>query len=429
MERFHGILGILVILALAYLFSTARRKISLRVILWGLGLQAAFGLFLIKTRTGQAIFDQARVIMDGIIIFTSKGANFVFGNLAPEIQEVGQAPDPAFGYILAFQALPVIIVFSSFMAILYHMGIMQWIVRSFAFIMRKSMGTSGAESLSAAGNIFVGMTESPLLIRPYVAGMTESELMSVMTCGFATIAGSVFAVYVSFGVNAGHLLTASVMSAPCALLIAKMLIPETGKPETSGGAHVEMKKETQNIIDAAASGAATGLKLALNVAAMLLAFIALLHMVNWGLGGLGQFLEWLTGSDLFEGNRKLSLSMIFGWLFGWLAWCMGVPAADMAAVGNLLGTKISLNEWIAYDQLTAAVQEGALHPKSVIIATYGLCGFANFGSIAITLGGLGGLAPSRRKDLARLGLKAMLGGAMASFLTGALAGILVDPAL
>lgn len=421
MDRFHGILGLVVILVAAWALSADRKKIRLRIVAWGLALQLAFGLFLMKTHVGRALFDKARVFMDGILEITAQGAHFVFGPLAP----LPDAPqEPSLGFILAFQALPVIIVFSSLMAMLYHLGLMQLIVRLFAWLMRKTLGTSGSESLSAAGNIFVGMTESPLLIKPYVETMTISELMALMTGGFATIAGSVFALYVSFGIDAGHLLTASVMSAPAALMIAKIMIPETETSQTAGSVRVKMERETQNLIDAAASGATVGLKLALNVAAMLLAFVALLYLVNMGLGWISGLLETITGSDLFPGEEKLSLAVVFGWVFGWLAWCMGVPAAEMAQVGDLLGTKISINELIAYQSLVEMVKEGALSEKSAIISTYALCGFANFGSIAITIGGIGGIAPGRRKDLARLGLKAMLGGAMASFTTAALAGIL-----
>ena len=418
MDRFHGVLGIAVILAIAWALSSHKKKIDWRIVLWGLSLQILFGLFVLKTSVGRSLFEGARGVMEGIMTFTGEGAVFIFGNLAKADN------DPSVGYILAFRALPVMIVFSALMAMLYHLGIMQLTVRGFAWIMRKTLKTSGAESLSAAGNILVGMTEAPLLIRPYIEKMTASELMAVMTGGFATIAGTVFALYVSFGVDAGHLLTASVMSAPAALLIAKLLLPETEQSITAGAVKVKMDRDTLNLIDAAASGALVGLKLALNVAAMLLAFVALLHLVNWGLGYAGDGLEYMFG-DIFEGDTKLSLSMIFGRVFGWLAWCMGVPAADMAVVGDLLGTKISLNELIAYQQLMDHVKAGVLSEKSIVIATYALCGFANFGSIAITLGGIGAIAPSRRKDLARFGLKAMLGGALASFMTACLAGILV----
>lgn len=422
MERFHGILGLVVILAIAFALSTDRRRVKLRIIAWGLGLQFAFGLFLMKTQAGKAIFDRARIIMNEVMDMTAVGAHFVFGSLAPAPGTPSGDGGP--GFILAFQSLPVIIVFSSLMAILYHLGIMQWVVRFFAVLMQKTMKTSGAETLSAAGNIFVGMTEAPLLVRPFVEEMTLSELMAVMTGGLATIAGSVFALYVSFGINAGHLLTASVMSAPAALMIAKIMVPETETPRTLGALRLAMERDTQNVIDAAASGAAVGLRLALNVAAMLLAFIALLHLVNLGLGGLGDLLENVTGTDLFPGEEKLSLAKVFGWLFGWLAWCMGVPAGEMSQAGNLLGVKVSLNELIAFKEMASSMEAGHLGPKATVILTYALCGFANFGSIAIILGGLGGLAPSRRKDLARLGLRAMVGGALASFTTGALAGIL-----
>jgi len=422
MARFQGLIGIIVILGLAFALSNNRKKIKLRIILWGLGLQLGFGLFLMKTQIGKEIFDKAKTIMDGVLLITNHGAKFIFGPLAVS---PGPEASDSLGYIIAFQALPVIIVFSALMAVLYHLGVMQIIVRCFAYIMRKTMGTSGSESLSAAGNIFVGMTESPLLIKPYVESMTISEMMAIMTGGFATIAGSVFALYVSFGINAGHLLTASVMSAPAALMLAKILIPEVEESETGGSVKVKTVRDTRNVIDAAAAGASTGLKLAFNVAAMLLAFVALIYLINLGFGVLGDFIEYITGSDLFAGDTKLDLSMIFGWIFGWLAWCMGVVSSDMTFVGNLLGTKISINELVAYQDLSTAIEANSLAGKSAIISTYALCGFANFGSIAITIGGISGIAPSRRKDLARLGVKAMMGGAMASFLTACLAGILL----
>ena len=281
-----------------------------------------------------------------------------------------------------------------------------------------------AETLSAAGNIFVGQTESPLLIRPYVKDLTISELAAVMTGGFATIAGSVFVLYVSFGIDAGHLLTASVMSAPAALMIAKIMFPEREESKTLGSIKVKMERDSQNVVDAAASGAAMGLKLALNVAAMLLAFVALLAMINWLLGYVGQAIELIAG-DVFAGETSLSLAMIFGWVFAPLAWCLGVVGGDTLFMGELIGTKLSLNELIAYGELAKATEAGLISAKTTVIGTYALCGFANLSSIAIVIGGIGGIAPERRGDLARLGLKAMLAGAFASMTTAALAGILI----
>ncbi len=422
MERFHGLIGIAVILLIAFGLSSERRKIKVRIILWGLGLQLFFGLFMLKTAIGQNIFDKARAASDMCLEFTWAGAHFVFGILCPEPGV--DASTTIIGPNLAFQCLSTIIFFSSLMAVLYHLGVMQLIVRSLAFVMQKTMGTSGAETLSAAGNIFVGQTESPLLIRPYVKDLTLSELAAVMTGGFATIAGSVFILYVSFGIDAGHLLTASVMSAPAALMIAKIMFPEREESKTLGSIKVKMERDSQNVVDAAASGAAMGLKLALNVAAMLLAFVALLAMINWLLGYVGQGIELIAG-DVFTGETSLSLAMIFGWVFAPLAWCLGVAGGDTLFMGELIGTKLSLNELIAYGELAKATEEGLVSAKTTIIGTYALCGFANLSSIAIVIGGIGGIAPERRGDLARLGLKAMLAGAFASMTTAALAGILI----
>jgi len=421
MERFHGLIGIVAILLIAYLMSDNRKKIRARIVFWGLGLQLVFGLFMLKTEIGRDIFENVRIAAEKCLDFTKEGSNFVFGSLCPL---PGEAPGEAIGFNMAFQCLTTIIFFSALMSVLYHLGLMQLIVRFFATIMRKTMGTSGAESLSAAGNIFVGQTESPLLIRPFIKEMTRSELAAVMTCGFATIAGSVFVLYVSVGISAGHLLTASVMSAPAALMIAKIMFPEWEESKTMGHAKVPMKRETLNVVDAAASGAAVGVKLAINVAAMLLAFVALLALINWSLGELGQGLEWIFG-DIFPGDTSLSLAMIFGWVFWPLAWGLGITPSDAAFMGDLIGTKLSLNELIAFNKLAEAQAAEAISEKTVTVATYALCGFANFSSIAIQIGGIGGLAPERRGDLAKLGIKTMLAGAFASLTTAALAGILI----
>jgi CNT family concentrative nucleoside transporter len=320
------------------------------------------------------------------------------------------------GIVFAIHVLPTIIFFSSLMSVLYHIGLMQKLVAGMAWVMQRTMGTSGSESLSCAANVFVGQTEAPLVVRPFVEHMTRSELMAVMVGGFATVAGGVMAAYVRFGVDAGHLLTASVMSAPAALVMAKIFIPETEDSETEGKLKVAVEKDTVNVIDAAASGASVGLKLAANVGAMLLAFIALIALFDFillkasaPLAGTFPFLE------------DLSLARLFGWIFSPLAWLMGVPGKDATQVGELLGTKIAVNEFLAYIKLGGM----ELSEKSRIIAVYALCGFANLGSIAIQIGGIGGLAPSRRHDLARIGLRAMFAGALASSLTACMAGILV----
>jgi len=339
--------------------------------------------------------------------------------------------NPSLGSIFAFKVLPTIIFFASLMSVLYHLGLMQRLVQAMALVMRKTLRVSGAESLAMAANVFVGQTEAPLVVRPFVARMTRSELMALMTGGFATIAGGVFAAYVTMlgGDDpatrvefAKHLLCASIMSAPAAFVIAKIMIPETEEPLTVGGARITVEKETMNVIDAAARGAADGLRLALNVGAMLLAFVALLAMCDYPLTKLG---EWGPVAEFLaeHGVKELSIAAILGWVFSPLAWLMGVPWTDATLFGSLLGQKIVLTEFIAFDSL--AEVKGTMDPRSVIIATYALCGFANFGSIAIQLGGIGGIAPERRGDLARLGLRAMSGGAMASWMTASIVGVLV----
>jgi CNT family concentrative nucleoside transporter len=416
LQNLISALGVVVILTVAWLLSNDRRRVPWRVIFWGLGLQLAFAMLLLRTPGGRAVFNGARLVIDRILGFTDAGASFLFGDLyrsGPDlVQHIGPgAMGPGYflvtdsvtgklvplGTMFAIHVLPTIIFFSSLMAILYHMGIMQRIIAGMAWLMRRSMGTSGSESLSCAANIFVGQTEAPLVIRPYIGTTTMSELMAIMVGGFATVAGGVMAAYVRFGVDAGHLLAASVMSAPA------------GSP-TAGEVRLEVPREYANLLDAAAGGASVGLRLAANVAAMLLAFIAIVAMINYGLGWLGT-----------------SLQQILGWIFAPLAWTMGVPWSEAVAFGGLLGTKIAVNEFVAYIDLMNIVRSGVLSPRSVVIATYALCGFANFGSIAIQIGGIGSIAPERRSDVARLGLRAMFGGALASWLTATIAGILTVP--
>ncbi|MDZ7373024.1 MAG: NupC/NupG family nucleoside CNT transporter [candidate division KSB1 bacterium] len=419
--RVRSFVGLVALLLIAWSLSENRKRINLRTLAWGLCLQVVFAVFILKTGVGKQIFFAARAVIHRLLSFTDAGASFLFGNLyrgdPAIVNELGgpgpfQLWDPklgefvSIGTVFAFHILPTIIFFASLMAVLYHLGIMQRIVQAFAWVMARLMGTSGAESLSAASNIFVGQTEAPLVVRPYVSSMTMSELMAVMTGGFATIAGGVMAAYVRFGVDAGHLMAASVMSAPAALVMAKLMYPETETPETLGEVRLAIRKETVNVIDAAASGAADGLKLALNVGAMLMAFLSLIAMINYGLG--------IVGTSLRE---------ILGYLFSPIAFFLGVPTKDVLAMGGLLGTKISINEFVAYLDLTQMRQQ--IDPRTFVIATYALCGFANFGSIAIQLGGIGGIAPARRGDLARLGLRAMLAGALASWMTACIAGILI----
>jgi len=351
-----------------------------------------------------------------------KGVEGKSGAPKSMFSEISLAQFKDLGIIFAIHILPTIIFFASFMSVLYHLGIMQKIVQFMAWIMAKSMGTSGAESLSAASNIFVGQTEAPLVVRPYISEMTTSELMAIMTGGFATIAGGVMAAYVRFGVDAGHLMAASVMSAPAALVMAKIIIPETGEPKTRGTVKLADERRTANIVDAAASGAADGLKLAVNVGAMLMAFISLIALINYGLGHIDEVLNFISFGAL-KLDWNLGLKTIFSYLFAPLSFFMGVEWKDILAFGHLLGTKISINEMVAYLEMTR--MKAALSPRTYTIATYALCGFANFSSIAIQVGGIGSLAPNRRSDLAKLGLKAMIAGALASWLTATIAGMLL----
>jgi CNT family concentrative nucleoside transporter len=416
LNRFQGILGIIVLLGLAYALSNNRKKIPWRMLGWGLGLQLAFGLLILKTSAGQGAFDLIRQGANRLLSFSNAGAGFLFGNLYKGIPggpgwslsliDPATANPVGVGVVVAFHVLPVIIFFSSLLAILYHVGLMQKVVAGFAYVMRRTMKISGAESLAAAANIFVGNVEAPLAVRPYIQKMTMSELALLMTSGFATVAGSVMATYILFGVDAGHLLTASIMSAPASVMIAKLLYPETETPQTAGGAAIAIKTESVNIIDAAATGAFQGLKIAATVGAMLIAFISLVAMANYFFGLVGT-----------------SLGQIFGYIFSPIAFCIGVDANDMFKVGELLGTKVAVNEFVGYLDLVAMKDQ--ISHRSFVIATYALCGFANFGSIAIAIGGIGQIAPDRRADLARLGLKTMFGGALASWLTASVAGILI----
>ena len=424
MQNLISLLGIVVLLALAWALSNNRRLFPWRVTLWGIGLQMVLALLLLKTPWGTAVFAGARNFVTRLLGFTDAGASFLWGSLFRTSADLVQHIGPEGGYIqvtnsatgalvpvgtiFVIHVLPTIIFFSSLMALLYHLGVMQAMIRGMAWVMRKTMGTSGSESFSCAANVFVGQTEAPLVIRPYLPTMTRSELMAVMVGGFATVAGGVMAAYVRFGVDAGHLLAASVMSAPAALVVAKIMYPETEDSPTRGSVTLNVEREYANVLDAAAGGAGVGLKLAANIGAMLLAFIALVAMLNYGLGFVG-----------------LSLQQIFGWIFSPIAWVMGVPWSEAAAFGNLLGTKIAVNEFVGYIELIGARDSGALSPRSVVIATYALCGFANFSSIAIQIGGIGTIAPERRADVAALGLKAMFGGALASWLTATIAGVLI----
>ena len=407
MSRFTGILGLLAVLAVCFLFSRNRRAIQPRVLLWGLGLQISLAVLILKTPFGR-LFDAARVAVSAMLEYAEAGSNFLFGPL-------GSKSGP-FGVIFAFQVLPIIIFIASFFSILYYLGVMQLVIRGMAIAMQKIMGASGAESTDVAASIFMGQTEAPLTIRPFLENMTESELFTIMVAGMAHISGAVMAAYVKIaGVDIKHLLTAVIMTAPATIMLAKMLNPETGKPETAGSVDIKIEKPGVNIIDAAARGAGDGLHLALNVGAMLIAFLALIAMLNGVLGWLHTlpFLTWLPPS----------LEKIFGILFAPVAWLLGVSWKDCTAIGNLLGTRLVLNEFVAFLQL--GPMKAGLDPGSFTIATYALCGFANFSSIAIQVGGIGALAPGRKSDLARLGLRAVAAGTMANFMSACIAGMLL----
>ncbi|MBE9102351.1 NupC/NupG family nucleoside CNT transporter [Vacuolonema iberomarrocanum] len=402
MERLIALLGLGVFIAAAYGMSTNRQAIRWQPILWGIALQLIFALFIIRTPIGLVIFQFLGNVVTQFLNFSDAGASFVFGE---NFQD----------FFFAFKVLPTIIFFSAFINLLYFFGILQRVVQSFAWVMQRTMKTSGSESLSAAGNIFVGQSEAPLLIKPYVSSMTLSELHAVMTGGFATIAGGVLAAYVSFGVPAEHLIAASVMSAPAALAISKLMFPETEESVTSGEVKLTVEQSSENAVDAISSGALDGLRLALNVGAMIIAFLGLLAAFNALLGWLGSLV----------GIADLSLELILSYLLAPVAWLMGVPWVDCGQVGILLGKKTILNEFIAYLDLQPLIEEEAISERAIVIATYALCGFANIGSIGIQIGGIGGIAPDRRGDLAKLAVRAMIGGTIACFMTASIAGMLI----
>ena len=407
MDRFTGLLGLAAILALCWLLSAHKKAIKLRLILWGLGLQFAFAVLVLKTPFGlvfQRIGDGVRAMLD----YAEAGSNFVFGPLGIKTG--------TFGVVFAFQVLPIVIFIASFFSILYYLGIMQVIVRVMAIGMQKIMGVSGAESLNVAASIFMGQTEAPLTIRPFLAGLTNSELFTIMTSGMAHVSGAVMAAYVKIaGVRIEHLLTAVIMTAPATIMLSKILFPEVEKPATAGRVEIRVEKSAVNVIDAAAQGAGDGVHLAINIAGMLIAFLALIAMCNGILGWVHGWpgMGWMPGS----------LEKIFGVLFAPVAWLMGVPWKDASTIGNLLGTRLVLNEFVAFLQL--GPMKASLDPRSFTIATYALCGFANFSSIAIQIGGIGALAPNRKSDLARLGLKAVLAGTLANFMSACIAGMLL----
>ncbi|HEY4084881.1 MAG TPA: nucleoside transporter C-terminal domain-containing protein [Bryobacteraceae bacterium] len=401
-----GLLGIAGILALAWILSRHRKAIQLRVLLWGVGLQFAFAVLVLKTGFGRVfgVISEAVAAMFG---YTEAGAAFVFGDT------LGRSSG-SLGTIFAFQVLPIIIFTASFFSILYYLGIMQRIVKLFAIGMQRVMGASGAESLNVAASIFMGQTEAPLTIRPFLDGMTQSELFTVMTSGMAHVSGAIMAAYVMLGhVEIRHLLTAVIMTAPATIMLAKMLEPEVDVPATAGKVDIQVEKTAVNLIDAAAQGAGDGLHLVLNIAAMLIAFLALIAMLNGGFGKVHGWLPWFPQS----------LQQVLGWIFAPVAWLLGVPWRDCASIGQLLGERLVTNELIAFIDLGKI--RAQLDPHSFTIATYALCGFANFSSIAIQLGGIGALAPSRKHDLARMGMRAVLAGTMANFMSACIAGMLI----
>ena len=407
MGRLTGLLGLLVILAAAYLFSARRKAIRPSLLLWGLGLQFVFAFLVLKTGAGR-LFEAATVVVNALLGYAEKGSEFVFGPLGTKTGSLG--------VVFAFQVLPIVIFIASLFSVLYYLGVMQFFVKNMARLMQRVMGASGAESTNVAASIFMGQTEAPLTIRPFLPGLTQSELFTVMTSGMAHVSGAVMAAYVVIAhVEIKHLLTAVIMTAPATIMLAKMLMPEVDKPATAGKVDIHIEKPGVNIIDAAARGAGEGLHLALNIGAMLIAFLALIALVN-GMLGWVHGLPWL-------GWLPVSLEQLFGIVFSPVAWILGVSWKDATTVGNLLGTRMVLNEFVAFTQLGPL--QPRLDPRSFTIATYALCGFANFSSIAIQIGGIGALAPSRKSDLARLGLKAMAAGTMANFMSAAIAGMLL----
>jgi len=429
-QRLIGVLGLAIMIAIAYLMSSNRSRINWRLVVTGLALQGAFGFIVLRTDAGRAFFRTAGELVSGLLSYSTQGARFVFGNLVDSTIPVGVsegggvAPGEFVAHtasFFAFNVLPTIIFFSSLMSVLYYLGVMQVVVKGIAWVMQRTLGTSGAETLSASGNIFVGQTEAPLLIKPFVGKMTQSELNTVMTGGFATVAGGVLAAYVfmlqdAIPLIAGHLIAASVMNAPAGILLSKIIIPETKTPETASSLQISVERTESGVIDAAAAGASTGAQLAINVGAMLMAFVALLSVLNFLVGWIGGFF-WLP---------ELTIQTILGTIARPLAWVMGIPWAETSYVGGLIGIKVVLTEFLAYGTLASDLAaDTLLSPRSAAIATYALLGFANLPSIAIQIGGISGLAPERRADLARLGLRAMVAGNLAAFMSASWAGMLM----
>ena len=420
-----GLFGLGVLIGIAWLFSNNKKVVDWRLVVTGVALQVGFAALVLLVPGGKDVFDALGHGFVKVLSFVNAGSGFIFGNLMNV---------DTYGFIFAFQVLPTIIFFAALMSVLYHLGAMQWIVRVMAWAITKVMRVSGAETTSVCASVFIGQTEAPLTVRPYISRMTESDLITMMIGGMAHIAGGVLAAYVGMlgggdpvqqAFYAKHLLAASIMAAPATMVVAKLLIPETGVPLTRGTVKMEVEKTTSNVIDAAAAGAADGLRLALNIGAMLLAFIALIALLDWPLTWLGE----VTGAANALG-RPTSMATLLGYLLSPIAWLIGVPWQDANVVGGLIGQKIVLNEFVAYLQLAEIVNGNTpgvvLTDQGRLIATYALCGFANFSSIAIQIGGIGGLAPDRRQDLARFGLRAVLGGTIATLMTATIAGVLTS---
>jgi CNT family concentrative nucleoside transporter len=433
-----GLFGLAVLIGIAWTFSNNKKAVDWKLVGTGIALQIAFAAFVLMTTWGGAIFEGLGKVFVTLINFTTEGSKMILG---------GFADQDKYGFVFIFHALPTVIFFASFMAVLYHLGVMQWVVRVMAMAITKVMKVSGAETTSVCASVFIGQTEAPLTVRPYINKMTESELLTMMIGGMAHIAGGVMAIYI--GMLAGtdgelqqmyakHFLAASIMAAPATLLIAKILIPETGTPLTGGRVTIHVEKESKNIIDAAAAGASDGMKLAINIAAMLLAFVALIAMVNYIIGWVG---DWHLSSyqslnmmlndgvvDAAQHKVRLNLGLILGYVLAPIAWVIGIEWNDAVIAGGLIGQKVVLNEFIAYLQLSQTPVgdgPGAISENSRLILTYALCGFANFASIAIQIGGIGSLAPERRGDLARFGMRAVLGGSIATLMTATIAGVLI----
>jgi concentrative nucleoside transporter, CNT family len=405
MHHLIGILGMLTMMGLAYLFSTNRAAINYKTVGWGLGLQIVFAFLVMRWEYGRILFQKAGAAVNWLLDFSFFGSSFVFGDLGKK--------GSSMGFFFAFQVLPTIIFIAAVFALLYHWGVMQAVIKLAAWVMTRLMGASGAESLNVAASIFMGQTEAPLTIRPFLPDLTKSELMTVMTSGMAHVSGGIMAAYIAFGIEAKHLLAAVIMTAPGTILLSKMLVPETETPRTGGKVEMADIERDPNALGAISRGTIDGLHLAINVAAMLISFIALLYLADGIFGFVHSHIGWFPSS----------LEQVFGWVFAPIAWLIGIPWHDCPTIGNLLGLRTVTNELIAFQRL--GPMKDSLDPRSFTIATFALCGFANFSSIGIQIGGIGALAPNRKGDLARLGIRAMMAGTMANLMSASIVGIML----